>query len=237
MTRTTVFTAEDPSAVKIDPQTASAQLLRRGRHVVVARYLDRVVPVELIVPLADDAIDLSTSPRQNYIDDEILRSLSTLRIPVSQQVDDVTFLRRATLDLTGRLPTLAAISEFREQTDADKRTQLIDRLLKSAEFTEYWTLQLARLLRIRSGAGGEVQGALTYHDWLKQQVAEAVPYDEIARQMLTSIGDTHEIGPANFYRTVAGPREQAEFASELFMGEPTAVRQLSQSPTRSLDTG
>ncbi|MEO2035660.1 MAG: S-layer protein, partial [Planctomycetaceae bacterium] len=73
VTHTTVFTAEDPSAVAIDPQTASAKLLRRGRHIVVARYLDRVVPLELIVPLADDAIDLSTSPRHNFIDDEILR--------------------------------------------------------------------------------------------------------------------------------------------------------------------
>ncbi|MEO2035661.1 MAG: DUF1549 domain-containing protein, partial [Planctomycetaceae bacterium] len=136
---------------------------------------------------------------------------------MSPQADDATFLRRVTLDLTGRLPTIAAIGEFLSQTDVSKRTELIDRLLKSSEFTEYWTLQLARLLRIRSGAGGEVQGALTYHGWLKQQVSQAVPYDEIARQMLTSIGDTHEVGPANFYRTVAGPREQAEFASELFM--------------------
>ena len=218
VTHWTVFTAEDPSAVEVDPATASAKLLRRGRHIIVARYLDRVVPLELIVPLSDEVMDLSAAPRTSFIDDEVLGLLSTLRIPVSPQVNDATFLRRATLDLTGRLPAVEAIEDFLNASGPQKRARLINRLLHSDEFTEFWTLQLARLLRIRSNAGGETEGALTYHHWLQEQIEESVPYDEIVRQMLTSIGDTHEIGPANFYRTVAGPRELAEFASELFMG-------------------
>ncbi|HSG70760.1 MAG TPA: DUF1549 and DUF1553 domain-containing protein [Planctomycetaceae bacterium] len=217
VTRWTVFTPEDPAAVEVDPETASARLLRRGRQIVVARYLDRVVPIELLVPLSDEAVDLSNESRKDFIDEQILDVLSTLRLPVSPAADDATFLRRITLDLTGRLPTFEQTSAFLTNHNPDKRTELIDRLLASDEFNEFWTLQLARLFRIRSQAGDK-QAALTYHTWLKAQIANRTPYDQIARQMLTATGDTHEYGPVNFYRTVGGPREQAEFTSELFMG-------------------
>lgn len=217
VTRWTVFTPEDPAAVEIDPETASARLLRRGRQIVVARYLDRVVPIEIVVPLSDEPVDLSQEPRRNFIDERILEVLATLRLPVSPAADDATFLRRITLDLTGRLPTFEQTSAFLNNHNPDKRIELIDRLLDSDEFNEFWTLQLARLFRIRSQSGDK-QAALTYHTWLKAQIANRTPYDQIARQMLTATGDTHEYGPANFYRTVGGPREQAEFASELFMG-------------------
>lgn len=217
VTQWTVFTAEDPSAVEIDPETARATLLRRGRHVVIARYLDHVVPLEIIVPLSDVAIDFSASPRHNFIDDRVLELLSTLRIPVSGETDDASFLRRVTLDLTGRLPSLEMLRDFLASDDSHKRQAVVDQLLVSPEFTEYWTLQLAQLLRIRPQPG-DARGAQTYHQWLKQSIAEGMPYDQLARAVLTASGDTHEVGPANFYRTVAGAREQAEFASELFMG-------------------
>ena len=97
VTSWTVFTPEDSAAVEVDATTAEAKLLRRGRHIVVARYLDRVVPIELIVPLSDQPVDLDSAPRRNFIDTEVLGLLKTLRIPISGQVDDVTFLRRVTL--------------------------------------------------------------------------------------------------------------------------------------------
>jgi hypothetical protein len=217
VTQWTVFTPEDPAAVQVDTETATAKMLRRGRHIVVARYLDQVVPLEIIVPLSDKVVDLSSQPRQNFIDEHVLAMLSTLRLPVSAQADDATFLRRVTLDLTGRLPTIEKNRAFLENPSSTKREQLIEELLGSDEFSEYWTSRLDKLLRIRSQAR-DTAGAKAYHEWLKQQIVNAVPYDEVARSILTALGDTRQVGPANFYRTVAGPREQAEFASELFMG-------------------
>jgi hypothetical protein len=218
VTSWTVFTAEDPSAVEIDPRTGTAVLHRRGRHVVIARYLDRVVPLVLIVPLSETPVDLSHAPRHNVIDDHVLDLLATLRIPPSPQADDAAFLRRATLDLTGRLPNAERVREFSAQTQPDKRARLIDELLASDEFTEYWTWKFATLLRLRPQGGGETAGLLAYHRWLREGLAASVPYDRLVRDLLTAEGDSHVVGPANFYRTVAGPREQAEFASELFLG-------------------
>ena len=93
----------------------------------------------------------------------------------------------------------------------------MDTLLQSDEFNEYWTLQLAKLLRI-GAQERNTQGAFVYHQWLSEQIREGVGYDQVARSVILATGDSHEVGPANFYRTVNGPREQAEFMSELFMG-------------------
>ncbi|MFP6677571.1 MAG: DUF1549 domain-containing protein [Pirellulaceae bacterium] len=219
VTRWTVFKPEDASAVEVHPDNAVAKLLRRGRHIVVARYLDHVVPLELVVPLSDTTVDLSKEPRANFVDRHVLDLLSTLRVPVSPSADEATFLRRVTLDLTGRLPSTEIQNKYLEssKSTANKRRELVDSLLNSDEFIEYWTLQLARLLRIRSQPQ-DTQGALSYHRWVTKQLTDRVPYDQMAREMITALGDTHEVGPANFHRTAAGPREQAEFTSELFMG-------------------
>ena len=53
VTRWTVFTPEDTSAIEIDTSTAVAKVHRRGRHIILARYLTEVVPIELIAPLND----------------------------------------------------------------------------------------------------------------------------------------------------------------------------------------
>ncbi len=221
VTRWTVFTPEDVSAIEIDAATAIANVRRRGRHIILARYLTEVVPIEFITPLNEvpisDQTHTSLESAGTSIDGEILKLLSTLRLPVSPAANDAPFLRRVTLDLTGRLPAPDAVTAFLTDSDAHKRETLVDALLDSDEFNEYWTLQLAKLLRIHP-KGGNMQGAFAYHQWLAQQIREGVGYDQIARSVILAIGDSHEVGPANFYRTVNSTGEQAEFMSELFMG-------------------
>ena len=224
VTAWTIFTAEDSSAVRIDSELAESTVLRRGRHIVVARFLSEVVPLELVVPLSDTDISLADKPRSNFIDDEVLTALEALRIPVSPAISDEAFRRRVTLDLTGRLPSTEDISTTppdEDTTSQQVRAKLVDELLASEEFTEYWTWQLARLLRIRTKVRGQdagESGITVYHDWLAQQIRDGVGYDQFARTLLLATGDSLETGPANFYRTVNGAREQAEFVSELFMG-------------------
>lgn len=217
VTRWTVLTPEDDMAVQIDPESGEATALRPGRHVVIARYLDRVVPIIFIVPLQETLVDLADAPRVNFIDDHIYDLLKTLKIPPSPVADDATFLRRITLNLTGRLPAPDVVQAFLDDLRENKRQLLIDELLNSEEFNDYWTYKFAKLLRIRSQPLDDV-GARTYHTWLREQIAAAAPYNEIVEDLLTSIGDSHTYGPANFYRTVGGPRALAEFVSELFLG-------------------
>ncbi|MCG9126048.1 DUF1553 domain-containing protein [Candidatus Poribacteria bacterium] len=223
VTQWTVFTPEDTSAIEIDADTSTAKMVRPGRHIILARYLTEVVPIEFIAPLNTTPIDntdlnqLSSKTGDTVIDGEIQKLLSILRLPASSTADDATFLRRITLDLTGRLPVPDQVINFLENKDTGKRETLVDTLLQSEEFNEYWTLQLAKLLRI-GGQNGNSQGTLVYHKWLEQQIEDGIGYDQIARSVILATGDSHQVGPANFYRTNRSAGEQAEFLSELFMG-------------------
>ncbi|MHC4830016.1 MAG: DUF1553 domain-containing protein [Planctomycetota bacterium] len=223
VTRWTVFEAEDPSAVQLDADRSTARVLRRGRHVVIARYLGKVVPMELVVPLKTAEVDLSDEPRHNFIDEEVLATLARLRVPVSEAAGDAAFLRRLTLDLTGRLPSARRVRTFSKERDENKRARLVDELLGSEGFVEHFTLQLGRLLRLRSQIEKNTltirPGAVRrYHNWIKDQVRKGIGYDRFARALLEADGDSREVGPANFYRTAEDPLLQAEFVTELFMG-------------------
>lgn len=219
VTGLTRFVAEDSSAVIIDSDPPLARTVRPGRHIVIARYASQVVPLEIVVPAAGSVADPGCLPRHNFVDEEVLGALSELRLPVSPPVDDQTFLRRITLDLTGRLPETG--SEIR--TGPLDREATIDALLASEEFVDFQTLKLARLLRVHSKidknrAVTTPQAARAFHSWLAMQLREGTGYDRMAREIITATGDSSRYGPATFYTVVEDPRLQTEFVTEVFMG-------------------
>lgn len=221
VTRWSTLTPDDADAVTV-ASDGTATVHRRGRHLVQVRYLHQVRPIELIVPVNDEPFDLSTAKVVNFVDEHVLQRLRMLHLPASSACDDAAFLRRTRLRLTGRLPTPEEVRGFLQERGSgrageDHRRQLVDRLLESDNFSEYWTHWLATLLRIRTQPQDDV-AARTYHTWIRQQLDRRTPFDQLAVSLLTATGDSHEVGPASFYRTSRDPRTQAEFTSELFMG-------------------
>lgn len=215
VTRWTIFHPDDDVAIKMDGNKAT--ILRRGRHVLSARYLDQLVPVEFLVPLNKSVQPSKLKEPANFIDRFVNRRLQTLKLPVSARADEATLLRRVYVDLIGRLPQPKVVVAFLSDQRANKVEKLIERLLASDEFVTYWTYRFSELLRIRTQPQ-DTTAARKYFAWLRGQIAKNVGLDKIATELITATGDTHVVGPANFYRTVGGAREQAEFASELFMG-------------------
>lgn len=216
VTAWTVFQTGDSAALELE-EDGRVTVRRRGQHVVTARFLDRVVSIRLTMPLRDPPVDLSGQPRANFIDEEVYRTLTLLRLPVSPRTDDAAFLRRVRLDLTGRLPTPEEVKAFVQDRSSNKRAQLVDRLLASEAFVEYWTHRLAILFRVRSLAG-EKAGLQAFHHWIHQQLAQGVGLDQMARSLLTAVGDSHRNGPANFTRLAGDARQHAELVSQVFLG-------------------
>lgn len=212
----TVFRPDDSQSIHLDRTGRVATVLRPGRHVVVARFLDRINPIEILAPMADAPVDHSLSQRKNYIDEEILEMLSLLRLPVAPACDDVTFLRRASLDLTGRLPTPGAARQFVADTATGKRAQLIDELLDSKAFDDYWTYKLATMMDLFPRS--ETEAMQAFHSWLRGRIAERSGWDRIVRELLLAEGDSHVTGPAAFYRIVRDARSQAEHVGTAFLG-------------------
>ena len=242
----TVFDPDDQAALEVDKKSSRVTALRPGRHLLIARYLNRVIPVEVLVPFSsaggsrqasgastsrgvdendgDPATQISTTQfsttqiaADQIIDSHIDRRLQVLGLPASPVCDDMTFIRRCCLDLVGRLPNEQELEEYLRQSATMRRDWLIESLLESSSFNRYWTLQLAKLFRLRSLPNSET--ALSkYHTWISEQLESHVGYDRLVKALLTARGDVSEIGAANFLRTANGPRERAELVSEVLMG-------------------
>jgi hypothetical protein len=212
----TVFEAEDKRSIELNSQTSVAKPVVRGRHIVIARFLDQVASVEILVPI-NDALSQTAKPSFNFIDESINAKLDLLRIPVSPQASDSEFLRRIYLDLTGALPSPEEVLEFLDDDSEAKRKRLIERLMQTEGFTDYWTYRFGQWLRVGSNQQDAVS-ATAYYRWLRDEVKQNRPLDQLVRTLITSSGDTHQIGAANFYRTSDNARLQAEFVSQSLMG-------------------
>jgi hypothetical protein len=135
-------------------------------------------------------------PRQNFIDEKIFAKLEKFHILPSPLSSDKVFMRRVCLDLTGTLPPVVRLKEFLDDPDPDKRRKLIDILMETPEFEDYWTLRLAEYLRVGNGSSLGANQPGTYAAWLSQGVRENRPYDQLARERIAAQGQG---GPASFY--------------------------------------
>jgi len=216
VTAWTRFTAADPAAVVVGADHI-ARVSRRGRHLLLARFLNIVVPMHLGVPLTDVPADLSTAPRLDPIDNMVLKTLEELRIPASPPADDLTWLRRVTLDLTGRLPDPADLQFLASSTDTDRRLAVVDRLLASDSFNDHWTRLISRWLRLQS-VTGEPEVLPAAVRWLRTQIAADRGLNEIAREIVMANGDSHESGPAAVNRMPRDARQHAEITAGFLAG-------------------
>lgn len=211
-----LLSAEDPSALEVH-SAQQITALRPGQHTLVARYLNQVRAVRVRMPLTSEGFNIADEPKFNYIDEHILATLADLRIPPSPQASDTQFARRVWLDLTGSLPAPESLQAFLNDPAHDRRQRLVDRLLESERFVDFWTLKLAQLFRVQSGTL-QPEGARAFHAFLRESIAQDRSYASIVRAMLVATGDSYETGEANFLRAAAGPRELAEFFSESILG-------------------
>ena len=97
--------------------------------------------------------------------------------------DDAEFLRRVTLDLGGRIPTVSEARAFLADASADKRTRLVERLLARPGYA----LQLGRVLRERWLPQSTAQFEELrpeFEEWLRHRLGENMPYDRMIRELL-----------------------------------------------------
>jgi hypothetical protein len=212
------FTVDESDSLPWDPEHAIIELDRPGRYIVLARYMQRVIPVILERPW-DERADPNRRPEgaMGWIDASIDRRLDAMGLTCATDIDESAWMRRVSIDLTGRLPTLEQLDAFEAISPSVRRTVWVDRLLASPEHSEYWSSRMARLLGLR-GFPNEPEAADAMVAWLRRGVAEDQPFPEMARELLTSSGDSHRVGAANFARLSGDPRSHAEVVARTFMG-------------------
>ncbi len=137
------------------------------------------------------------------IDEIVFAKLNSLGMKPAL-CSDAVFLRRAYLDLTGKLPTAEEAKAFLENADQNKRIALIDRLLDQTAHADYWAMRWSDVLRVKAEFPVKVwpNAAQAYHRWIWESIARNKPYDQFARELLTSNGSNFRVGPVNFYRAI-----------------------------------
>src|SRR6202011_4019154 len=108
----------------------------------------------------------------SYIDGLVDEKLKQVKVLPSALCTDVEFIRRVYFDLTGLPPQPDEVRAFLADSRPTrvKRDELVDQLVGSAEYVEYWTNKWADLLQVNRKYLGE-KGALALRGWIRQAVA------------------------------------------------------------------
>ncbi|MFN0051083.1 MAG: DUF1549 and DUF1553 domain-containing protein [Planctomycetales bacterium] len=188
-----------------------------GELTIMARFVDRQAAARIaFVPARPDFSWNGPMP-VNFIDEQVFEKLRTLRINPAPRCDDRTFVRRATLDLVGLLPTAEEARRFVTDGRPDKRERLIDELLERPEFADWWALKWGDLLRNEEKTLDR-KGVHNFHAWIRQCIAQGVPLDRFARELIAARGSTYLVPAANYWRAMREPLRRAESTAQVFLG-------------------
>lgn len=218
VTSWTKYTSTNHSVCSVDDK-GLVKVTGSGEGAIVAWYLAQNVTATVTVPYVQSSTQehLASAERANYIDDLVLEKLEALNIPTSPKSDDAEFLRRASLDTIGVLPTVDEVKAFLANPDANKREALIEQLLARPEFVDYWAYQWSDLLLL-NGSKLKPDALKSYYQWIRERVAQNTPWSEFARQIILAKGSTLENGAANFYTLHHDPQDMVETTSMAFLG-------------------
>jgi hypothetical protein len=143
------------------------------------------------LPPRSRAAAASRSSDTGTVDQHIFGALSAQGISPAPETSDTEFLRRVTLDLTGRIPTAQEVVEFVNDASTDKRSRAIDRLLATPQWADRWAMFFGDLFRnttVTAQVNRYPDGRDAFHLFLRDSLRENKPYDQMVREMLAASG-------------------------------------------------
>ncbi len=199
-----------------------------GKVAIMVRYQGKTAVFTAAVPLGAPVENLPEA--KNFVDEHVFANLKEIGIPPSPVCDDATFLRRVSLDIAGRLPTEEEATAFFASSDADKRDQVIDRLLRSPGYADYFANKWTALLKNRRDDAGDITSNFAFHAWVRDSLLANVPYDQFVRELLAATGTVISNPPVAWYKRVKEPKQQLEDVAQLFFGVRLQCAQCHHHP-------
>ncbi len=189
-----------------------------GEQVVLVRYMDVVKFSRMIVPTGYELSDEKyvALPEANLIDRHVRNRWKKLGLYPSNRSTDGNFIRRATLDAIGRLPTPQETREFINDIDSDKRNKLIDRLLEDESYADYWALKWGDLIRPNPNREG-IKFTYLLDLWIRKSLRENKPYDRFVRELVTASGPRSD-GATVLIRDRPDPADMTTLVGRMFLG-------------------
>ena len=216
VTPLTVFSSSSESVAKVS-ESGLVDKVGRGETAILARYLDKMSTSYLTFLDDVPGFAWNNSPESNFIDVRVNEKLKQLLILPSDLCTDEEFIRRATLDTCGRLPTIDESTAFLNDLSDDKRSKLVDQLLDTPDHAAFYTLKWADVLRANSGKLTPA-GVAKFNRWIYEGILHDQPMDQFARELLTANGNVFENPAASYWKASREPNDAVETTAQLFLG-------------------
>ncbi len=218
VTRLAQFEVNDKDMAQVTPDGLVSVLRRAGSVAVMTKYQAHVDVFQASIPLGAPVANLPTA--KNFIDELLFKNWRELGMPPSTPCDDATFLRRVTVDIVGRLPTLDETSAFLKNSDADRNEKLVDRLLASEDYAYHFASKWSSVLRNRRKSDkDDPKITRAFHTWIKDSLHTNLPFDRFVRDVLTVTGKQSVNPQVVWYREVPKINDQVEDVAQLFLGQ------------------
>jgi hypothetical protein len=216
LTALTVFTSSNESVASVD-KNGLVEKTGRGETAILGRYLEGMATADVTFLEEVPGFKWSNPPENNFVDTHSFSKLKQLQILPSEVCTDEEFLRRAYLDLAGRLPQIDETQEFLANKAGDRRAKLVDSLLDHDDFAEFWTLKWSDILRSNSKKL-TTTGVHKFQRWVYNGVRTDVGLDKLAHELLTASGSVFENPAASYWRASRDPNDATETTAQLFLG-------------------
>lgn len=200
-------------------RTGLISAIRRGEAPMLVRYEGAYAATTLTVMGDRTGFVWKQPPTYGKIDELVAAKWKRMKIAPSGLCTDTEFIRRVYIDLTGLPPTAEDVRAFvaDPRDSKTKREALVDKLVGSEDYVEYWTNKWADLLQVnRKFLGAE--GAAAFRKWIRSEVANNTPYDQFAAKILTASGSNRENPAASYYKILRTPDATMENTTHLFLG-------------------
>lgn len=219
-----------PTVAKVDA-ASKVSGERVGEATLLVRYQGKfsTIPVTILNP--KPGFVWKPLPQHNYVDQHIDAKLRKLKIQPSPAAGDAMFLRRASLDLTGQLPSPEEVRAFLADPAPArlKRAKKIDEMIGSPAFIDHWTVKWGDLLQSSRKFLGE-KGTYGFREWIRASVAANEPYDKMVRELITSRGSSYDNPAANYFRTTREAKPTMEKTTQVFLGVRMVCAQCHDHP-------
>ncbi len=203
----------------------------RGEAFIMARFDTHTVGSHFVVLPKGLNFEWPNVPESNYVDTLIHNKLKKLRVVPSELCSDAEYLRRASLDICGVLPTIEEFNQFVADKDPKKRDKLVDKLLNRKEFVEMWVMKWSELLQIRTVNNRiSYKSALLYYNWLQERIASNVPINVMIQELLGATGGTFANAATNYYENERDTLKVSENVAQVFMGMRIQCAQCHNHP-------
>ncbi len=199
-----------------------------GDAAVMIRFQEFVDVFRVTIPLGAPVESLP-DPR-NFIDELVFEKLRTLGLPPSGVCDDATFLRRVTVDITGRTPALEETRAFLADESPEKRAALVDRLLESTAYADYFANKWSAILRNKRRDDKYQRGTFAFHAWLQESLHANKPFDRLISELVSASGEAGRNPAVNWFRAVDQREEQLQDVAQVFLGVRLQCAQCHHHP-------